>query len=805
MKSLLRNLRFAFRMMVKSPGFTAAVVMTLALGIGANAAIFTVTNALLLRPFPYREPSRLVTVETHDKTQDRGINLTRYEMVRDHNKSFADLAVWAGDSLNLTGGGEPMQAQVARVSANFFTLLGVGPQLGRAFTAQEATPEGKAVVMLSDTLWRTRFHSDPNVIGQTVHLDSAAATVIGVLPHGLQFPLLGEPAVWTPRYFEFSLFPPARLRQGVGYLNIVARLRGGTSVEAANSELAVLNEQYREQNGAMPDADKNIVLSAYPLRDKVVGDLRGKVLILAAAVGVVLLIACANVAGLMLSRAIARRSEVAIRTALGARRATIVGQLLTESILLGLIAGALGAALGWAATRALAGWGAGELPDGVTLVMDWRVLLFALAVSLFAGVLFGIAPAWQLARVDLNATLREEGRGASASRGRVRIKDALVVGQIALSLLLMIGAGLLVRSFVRLLHVETGFDPENVLTMNVSLSSQRYGEPGRQTAFFDEVLRRVSGLPGVRGAAVSAALPTQWMRMSPVLAEGQPDAPLAQRPFIDIEAVSPDWFATMRVPLREGRAFTSGDSADAPQVAVVNETFVRQYWPDRDPLTQHVMIGRKPNPYQVVGVAADIKNQGLAQETQPEIYMPFAQLPWGKMNLLVRTSVAPQTMVAAIREQIAGIDRDLPVTKIQTVVQLMDTSRAQPRFILLVVGAFSGTALVLALIGIYSMLSYAVAQRRQEFGIRMALGAGQRDILRLVVRQGLVLALAGIATGLVAAFALTRLLASMLYKTGGHDVLTFVAAPVVFLAIAMIASYLPARRATQVSPIEALR
>jgi putative ABC transport system permease protein len=813
MQTFLRNLRYAVRVFGQNRGFTLGVVLTLALGIGANTAIFTVMDALLLRPFAFREPERLVSVSTHDRSADRGINLTRYEMLRDNNRSFEGVAVWAADTLNLSGNSvgasEPVQVQVARVSANFFSLLGVEPQLGRGFTAEESRPEGKAVVMLSDAIWRTRFHADPKIIGQAIELDSTAATVIGVLPRAVRFPFIGEPAVWTPRYFEFSLFPPARLRQGVGYLNIVARLRDGVTLEGANSELAVENEQYRKQNGSMPDADTNIVFAAKSLRDEAVGDLRGKVLMLAVAVGVVLLIACANVAGLMLSRAISRRSEMAVRTALGARRGTIVAQLLTESVLLSLVAGVLGAALGWVATRALVVWGADELPAGFSLALDWRVLTFTLGVSVLAGILFGIVPALQLARVDLNATLREEGRGASAGRGRVRMKDALVVGQVALSLMLLIGAGLLMRSFVRLMQVETGFDAENVLTMGVSLSTERYGDPLKQTAFFDEVLRRVRTLPGVRSAAVSAALPMQWMRMSPVLAKGQPDAPLGERPFVDIEAVSPEWFETMRVPMRAGRGFTTADTADAPQVIVVNEAFVRRFWPQsgssQDPLTESVMIGRKPAPYQVVGVAADVKNKGLAEETQPEIYLPFAQLPWGKMNLLVRTAMKPESMAESIRAQVAAVDADQPVTNVRTVTQLMSEQRAQPRFLLAVVGVFSGTALVLALIGIYSMLSYAVAERQKEFGIRMALGAGRRDILRLVLRHGFVLALAGVGVGLIAAFALARLMGSMLYRTGEHDVLTFVAAPAVFLTVAVVAAWAPARRATKVSPMETIR
>lgn len=805
MQTLWRNLQFAFRLMGKTPALTAAAILTLALGIGANSAIFTVTNALLLKPFPYRDPAQLVSVEVRDKTQDRGMNLVRYEMIRDHSRSFDGMAVWANDQLNLTGNGDPVQIAVGRVSPNFFSLLGVVPQLGRDFTAEEGQPQGKPVVLLSDTLWRTRFRADPGIVGQTVKLDANAATVIGVLPGGVSFPFVGKAEIWTPRFFEISLFPTGRLRQGVGYLNLVARLRPGVTEQQANTELAVLNDQYRAQNGAMPDADPDITLTAQALRDVVVGDLRSKVLMLMAAVGVVLLIACGNVASLLLSRAMARRREVAVRAALGARRSAIVGQLLTESVLLALIAAAFGIALGWGATRALGMWGAAQLPQGVPLGIDWRVLLFTLGVSVAAGLLFGLAPALQLASVDVNGTLREEGRGASSSAGRVKARDALVVGQIALSLMLLIGAGLLVRSFARLLAVDPGFEAHNVLTMNLTLSTLKYGTPAQQLAFFDDVLRRVGAVPGVRFAAISAAQPLSTVRITPVLPQGQPDRPLGQRPFVDIEAISPGWFDTMRVPLRAGRAFNAGDQTQSAPVVIVNESFARQYWPGANPLDEHVAVGRRPVPAQVVGVAADVKNQGLAEETRPQLYLPFPQLPWSSMNLILRTEGPPQTVIGAVRAQIGAIDPDQPLTEVQTVDDLMDAARAQPRFLLMLVGGFAGLALVLAVIGIYGVLSFSVAQRRQEFGVRMAMGADRDDILGVVLKHGFVLALIGVGLGLTAALLLAKLMAGMLYKTPGRDPMTFIAAPVALVLVVLLASYLPARRATRVSPVDALR
>jgi putative ABC transport system permease protein len=488
---------------------------------------------------------------------------------------------------------------------------------------------------------------------------------------------------------------------------------------------------------------------------------------------------------------------------LGANRGTVARQLLTESVLLALIGGTLGTALSVSATRALATWGASRLPQGIRLDMDLRVFAFTLAVSVLTGIVFGTFPALQLARVNPGPVLRDGGRGASTSAGWM--KNLLVVAQVALALLLFIGAGLLVRSFAQLLRVDPGFDPHNVLTMNVSLPTVKYATAERQIAFFDEVLRRTSALPGVQSAAISAALPLSTIRITPVLPEGQPNLPLGQRPFLDIEAVSPQWFRTMHVPLRAGREFSEIDTARAPKVVIVNESFARRFWPDRNPVGKRVIVGRGPAPSEVVGVAADIRNRGLAQTPQAQLYLPFPQLPWGNMNLLVRTAVAPLSLAPAVRAQISAVDADEPVINVQTVDDLMDTSRAQPRFTMVLLGIFSATAFLLAVIGIYGVLAYSVAQRRHELGIRLALGAGRGNILGLVIRRGLTLTLAGIAIGLAAALFLTRLMASMLFEIGDRDLTTFVIAPLVFLAVALLASCLPAQRATKVDPMEALR
>jgi putative ABC transport system permease protein len=803
MQTLLRDLRFGLRMLRRNPAFTLVAMLTLALAIGANTAIFSVTSALLLRPFPYSQPQQLISIRYADSDQ-RPLTLLRYELLRDHARTF-EAAAWTSDNFNLTGVGEPVQVPVARVTPNFFSMLGVRPELGRGFIAEEGRSEGHPVVLLSNTLWRTRFNRNPNIVGTSISLDGVSHTVIGVLPAGVQFPFVGKADVWTPRYFELTLMPAERIRKGVGYLNFAARLAPGATLAQANSELGVLDRQYRTENPTAPDATSARTMIVTPLRDAVVADLRTKLWILSAAVAVLLLIGCANVASLLLSRALARRRELAVRAALGASRAAVIRQLLTESMLLACAAGLLGIALGFAADRALTAWGSTQLPEGIPVSIDARVLLFAVVISFVTGILTGLFPAIQLARADLNSTLRDEGRGIAGSRSRGRLRSLLVVGQVALSLLLLICAGLLVRSFDRLLHVDPGFDASNVLTMGISLPTEKYARPDQQTAFFDETIRRVSALPSVKSAAISAALPLSFTRFTPLLPEGQPAVPLAQRPFIDIEAISPQWFETMRVPLLAGRLFTAADDGQAPKVVIVNQTCARRFWPGQNPIGKTFIVGRGPGPSQVVGVAADVRNHGLSDDTQPQLWLPFKQLPWTEMNLLVRTAVPPLQMASAVRAQISAIDPDQPVTAVQSVDDLMDAGRAQPRFTMVLLAVFSITALALAAIGLAAMLAWTVVQCRQEMAIRLALGAERNDILWLVVRHGLVLAVSGIAVGLIAGFLLTQLMASVLYKTSAHDLSTFALAPLVFLVIAWLASYLPARRATKVDPLDTLK
>ncbi|HZU30414.1 MAG TPA: ABC transporter permease [Candidatus Angelobacter sp.] len=809
MHSFLQDLRFGARMLRKNPGFAIAAILTLALGIGGNTAIFTITSSVLLKALPYQDPQQLVSLDLQGKDgQSHCCSLNRFDMVHDRSQSFSGVAAAANDNFNLTGRGEPLQVPSARVSAGFFELLGVKPQLGRFFLPDESQPAGKRVIVLSDSLWHSRFGGDKSIVGQTIALDGTPYDVIGILPAGIQFPFLAPADIWSPRYFEHSLFTPQRLRMGVGYLTIIGRLKPGVTRERASSELSVLHQQFQKENPGAPDAQPDLSIVLTGLQDSVVANIRPMLLMLSGAVGVVLLIACANVASLLLSRALSRRKEIAVRAALGAQRSMLVRQLLTESVLLAFIGGIFGLGLSWAATKYLATLGNNNLPQGIPITMDGRVLIFMVGISVLTGVLFGLFPALQLSKTNVNQTLRDEGRGSTSGHQRVQMRGLLVIGQVALSLLLLIGAGLLVRSFTRLLRVDPGFDSQNVLSMNVSLPTVKYSDAQKQIAFFDDLERRVSALPGVKSTAISAALPLTPKRITPMLAEGQPEVPLPERPFLIIEAISPSWFRTMHVPLLAGREFTDADKNGAASVVIVNQAFAKRFWPNENPLGKHVIIGRQLAS-EVVGVAADVKNRGLALDAQSQVYIPFPQLPWGNMNLLVKTATDPHSMVSAVRAQIAAIDPDQPVTNVQTVDELMDTSRAQPRFILLVLGLFSAAALVLAIIGIYGVLAYSVAQRSQELGIRLALGAEKSDIIQLVLKQGLTLTLVGIGIGLVTALILSWVLASilsgLLYKISVRDLTTFVLAPLAFVVIALFASYLPAHRATKVDPNQAVR
>jgi predicted permease len=791
-------MRYALRTLLKSPGFAAVAIFTLAVGIGANTAIFSVANALLLRPLPYVQPDRLVLLNLQKKDFGKGgsrLSWPRFTQIRDAQQSFSSIAAVTNEDFTLTGRGDPEQLAAARVSWNFFDTLGIHMAAGRGFRVEEDRAGGDNVAIVPFGRWQ---------VGDHLTLNSQDYTVVGVLPRGFQFSLLEtKPQIYATRVFDLNIVTPAQVQSGVGFLDFIARLRDGVSMGKAQAEMDTLSAAYRQDHPKMPDAGADMRIVMGNLQSELVTGVRTAVLILFGAVGLVLLIACANVSSLLLSRALGRQREMALRMAIGAPRSALVWQLLTESLVLSLAGGAIGVALSSWGTETLAAMAQGSLPMASEIRTDPTVLVFTLVISLLAGVLFGLTPALQVSRPDLNSVLRSEGRGSTAGRGRNLFRAMLLVSQAALSMVLLIGAGLLVRNFIQLRNTSPGFEPDHLLTMNIGLPPTRYSTAPQMISFFRDVVSKVSVLPGVQAAAVSSALPLNPVRLSPALPEGQPVVPLTERPFFNIQTLSPGFVAAMRVPLVAGREFTEHDQLPA-RVIMVNQTLAQRYWPNQNPIGKRIVVGRAAEGAEVVGVLGDIRNTGAAEDTTAEIYIPFAVLPWANMNLLVRTAGDPQSYVAAVRRAVMTVDPDQPVTKAMSMDDVLAEGTRQPRFVTSLLGGLAAIALVLAIVGIYGTVAYSVRQRTQEMGIRMALGAGRGDILRLVLRQGLAPACVGIAIGTAASLGLTRLMAKMLYHVSTTDPAIFAGGAVLFAAVAMLASYLPARKATRVDPITAL-
>jgi putative ABC transport system permease protein len=807
MQAFIQDLRYGARILWKNPGFTLIAVITLALGVGANTAIFSVANTALLRPLPYQNPDELVMVwETAPKLGFPHNDVAPANFIdwRDQNRVFTQIAAFGGASLSLTGLGEPERIEGERVSASLFPLLGVAPALGRVFTEQEDRSEAQGVIVLSHSLWQRRFGGDTGIIGQSLTLNNHPYTVVGVMPAHFRFPGR-EQEFWVPMAFE----PDEAAGRGDHYLSVVARLKPGVTRQQAQVEMdtiaARLQQQYPRTN-----TDQGVAL--IPLHEEFAGAIRKPLLILMGVVGFVLLIACANLTNLLLARATRRSSELTIRAALGASRMRLIRQLLTESVLLALSGGAVGALL--------AIWGVDLLetliPENLAqargVVVDGRVLGFSAAVSLLTGVVFGLAPALQISKLNLTEALKEGGRSGAGSGSQGRLRGALVIGEIALSLVLLTGAGLMIKSFYRLTGVDPGFQADKSLTMRMHLSGEKYGDSVKRRTFYDHMLQQVQSIPGVQSAGVITQLPltTQGLsfNFSP---EGQPPMPASNLPMAVFRVISQDYFRAMGIPLLRGRSFTPQDSADAQAVVVINRTMAERFWPGQEALGKRFKIGASdsPNPLMlVVGVVGDVRQSSLDQALKPEMYVSHLQdrrffaIP---RDLVVRTTGDPLALAAAARAEIWKLDKDLPLYRVRTVEQILSASVAGQRFNMLLLTVFAALALLLAAVGVYGLMSYATAQRTREIGVRLALGARASDVLRLVMKQGLILTISGVAIGLVGAFALTRLMTGLLFGVSATDPMTFTLIAALLTLVALAACWIPARRAARVDPMVALR
>jgi putative ABC transport system permease protein len=801
-----QDLRYALRGMRKARAFSAAVVLTVALGIGANTAMFSVIRGVLLKPLGYRDPARVVLLAV-------GATPIRFHDFLQRARSYAEVGAYSvtAEQMALSGNGQPEVLSGARVSANFLHILGVNPLQGRSFLPEEDKPGGPAVAMISAELWQRRFAGSPSIVGKNVDLAGVPYTVIGVLPRRFQFPF-PHTDVWVTQPSELSVIP-AYGRQISPILGVFGRLQPEVSLEQATAELAVLNRRYRQAHPDMLDARPDLVETVVPLKDDMVSDVRSKLWLLTGAVGFVLLIVCANIAGLLLARAAARSREFAVRAAIGAGRRRIIRQLLAESVLLASLGGGLGLLLAAWSLKGIRGLSLDQLPRAGEIHLDGWVLGFAVALSLLTGIVFGLAPALAASRTNIASILRGSGEGQglqapSPGAPGFSARSLLVVGQVALSIILLIGASLLMESIYRLSRVDPGFDPHQLLTMNISPLPTHYDTDLKKEAFYQQLVERLQSLPGVGSAAVVTTLPGDSWYGTTVQVAGRAPVELNQRPIVIFQDTTPGYFATMKIGLKRGRDFSWHDNEDSVRVVIISEALARTFWPQYplgpDPIGQHIQAGSSPKAYEIVGVAADIHQ---TRDTAPraELYFPCLQEPPQTAMIAVRTEGDPLALGNTVRNQILALDRDQPISGVSTMDRLMEESEGQLHLIMALLGIFAGVATVLAVIGLYGVISYSVAQRTKEIGIRRAVGAQTGDIVTLVVGQGLRLVLTGVVLGIIGALALSRIMKGLLFQVSALDPATFVAVAVLFALVAALASYIPARRATDIDPLKALR
>ena len=815
MGTLMQDVKYGFRVLRKSPGFTAVAVIVLALGIGANTAIFSVVNAVLLRPLPYRDPSRLMQVwhvpppKSFPGMSIFSVSPANYLDWEQQNHVFQSMAIYGFRSFNITGGDQPQALQASAVSQQFYATLGVHPLLGRTFTAEEQQPGHSHVVILGYALWKSSFGGNPGIVGSTIRLDDQPYTVVGVMPANFKFPDFAQ--LWTPLGWTDQ---ERAVRGNHNYL-VIGRLKSGTTMQQAEAEMNTISARLQRQYPA-DDAGWGAVL--VPLHKQLVGDVRPALLVLLGAVAFVLLIACANVANLVLAKTVSRRKELAIRAALGASRARVLRQVLAETVLLALGGGALGLLLAHFGVRLIVDFLSAQLPRAAEITLDGWVLAFTLGVSVAAGIIAGLAPAWRFTKrdFDVHEALKQAAGRTETESGGVRTRSALVVSEVALSLVLLVGAGLMIRSLWALRSTDPGFDPHNVLTMVLPTSAVRYPSIEPMILHYEQVLQRVRTVPGVAYAGATDALPLSGDGSTqPVAVEGQPVRPMSEQPEVGVRMSTPGYLEAMRVPLLRGRLINDGDIAGRQPVAVINQAMAKQFWPHDDPIGKRFTLSFFPGiTREVVGVVADSKMDALnTAQSQSLTYVPLAQLtiPPGEVwhgfsvSLVVRTATEPGSAAAAIAHAIHQVDGAQPVMQVETMDDIVANSLSQQRFNMLLLAAFAGLALLLAAVGIYSVLSYSVRRRVREIGIRMALGAQIGDVLRMVVIEGMKPTGLGLAIGLAGALALGRVVSKLVYGVSPADPVTFVAVSVLLVAVALAASVIPAWRATRVEPVKTLR
>ena len=802
-EDMFQDLRYGARMLLQKPGFTFIALVALALGIGASTAIFSIVNGILLRPLPYRNSDRIVMVwmDNHRLGIDQDWHsYPNYVDYRDQNQVFEQMAAFNDRAFNLTGSSDPERVLGMWSTASLFQVLGVQPSIGRAFTVEEEEPGKDLVVVISHGLWQRWFGGDPGVIGQQLIMNGTGRTVIGVMPPGVTFPSK-DSELWVP----LALSPNGRNNRGGFSLKAIGLLRPGVSISQARADLGTIAGRLEQQYSFLAGYGVNPVL----LHDQIVGKIRPALLVLLAAVAFVLLIGCANIANLLLARAATREREIAIRTALGARRGRLIRQLLTESLLMSLIGGVLGIGVAIAGLKFLISVSPPETPRLDQVTVDGRVLLFALAVSLSSGLLFGLAPALHSSKPNLNESLKEGGRGTGAGIRGSRIRGLLVISEIALSLVLLIGAGLMIKSFHRLQQVNLGFNPDRLLTMNVRLAGSKYREGPQAAAFYQQVLKRIEALPGVQSAG---AITDVFLSITPnsgtFSIEGRPPVPPAEQIEVPVDSVSPGYFQTMGISLLSGREFDGTEGQDSPRVVIINDSMARRFWPGEDPLGKRFKYGDTDSnsPWlTIVGVVGDMRRTGFELAERCETFLPISQNPAGSMTLVVRGAADPMPLAAAVREQVWAVDHDQPIYDVKSMDKMLADMTSQRRLNMLLMGIFAGSALLLAAVGIYGVVSYGMTQRTHEIGVRMALGARKAQVLSLVLRQAMIVAVMGLAVGSIASLLLTRLMVTLLYGVSPTDPFTFGSIPLLLVGVAFVASYIPARRVTNVDPMKALR